>query len=86
MEVVTFELKKPRRFADKFGVVEDTFEYAVYWTRDVEDDLVRQDAPDGSGRDTFALTIYCDLICSIVEDSRDVVYIQDVISNIYMTH
>lgn len=86
MEVVTFELKKTRRYSDRFGNLEDTFEYAVYWTRDVEDDLIRQDAPDGSGRDTFALTIYCDLICSIIEDSRDVVYIQDVISNIYMTH
>ena len=53
--------------------------FSTYWERDVADELIKQDAVDGSGRDTYDLTIFCDLICHIIEQSEELVPIQDVI-------
>ena len=83
MDVHYFNVTKKRGYKDRFGNDSETFEFATYWERDIGDDLVKQDAPDGSGRDTFTITIQCDLICSVIERSEEPVPIQDVIMNLY---
>ena len=83
MDVHHFYVKKKRWYKDRFGNDEEVFRFSTYWDREIADDLVKQDAPDGSGRDTFVMTIQCDLICSVVERSEEPIPIQDVINNIY---
>ena len=83
MDVHYFKVQKKRGYKDRFGNDTEEFEFATYWERDIADDLAKQDAPDGSGRDTFVMTIQCDLICSVIERSEEPVPIQEVIKNIY---
>lgn len=83
MDIHEFEVIKNRGYSDRFGVNREGFVFSTYWERDIADELIKGDAPDGSGRDTFAITIQCDLICSVFERSEEQVPIQDVIMNLY---
>lgn len=83
MDVHDFPVKKKRAYPDRFGNYDVEMTFSTYWERDVADELIKQDAVDGSGRDTYDLTIFCDLICHIIEQSEELVPIQDVITNIY---
>ena len=83
MDIHEFEVVKSRGYSDRFGVDKECFTFSTYWERDIADDLVKADAVDGSGRDTFTMTIQCDLICSVFEKSEEQVPIQDIIMNLY---
>lgn len=85
MDVQHFTVTKQKGYTDRFGESTETFDFAIYWTRNVEDELIRQDSADMSGRDTYTLTIYCDLICILMQSSQYYNTIQDVIKNIYLT-
>lgn len=85
MDVQHFTVTKSKGYTDRFGQSTETFDFAVYWTRDVENELVRQDSADMSGRDTYTLTIYCDLICILMQSSQNYNKIRDVIKEIYLT-
>lgn len=84
MDVHHFEIKKNRWWVDRFGQSEETFYYSTFWERDfVQNDLAKADANDGSGRDTYTLTMQCDLIGFIIERSESITPVQQVISSIY---
>lgn len=83
MDVIYFDMVKPRGYDDKWGPVMEPFKFAVYWDRDVEDNLIRADSTDGSGRDTYTLTFRCDLICTLIERSDETYTIHEVLTYIY---
>lgn len=85
MDVHTFKVTKQRGYPDRYGNVEEVFEFATYWDRNAaQDELVKADAPDGSGRDTYTLYMPCDLIGFIIEKSKSAIPIRQVITNIYV--
>ena len=85
MDVHDFTFKVRRSYPDRWGRYEEEFTFSTYWDREVVDDMLKVDSPDGSGRDTYVLTILCDLICNIIERSEEVVPIREVITNLYFS-
>jgi len=84
MNIHEFKVTKKRWYKDRYGNDTEEFLYSTFWERDtVQNDLVKADANDGSGRDTYTLTMLCDLIGFVIESSDTAPMINEVITNIY---
>jgi len=84
MDVHGFTVTKEKGYSDRYGNTTETFNFATYWDRNsVQNDLMKGDVPDSSGRDGFTLSVQCDLIGFIIEKSDYVNKINQVIISIY---
>lgn len=84
MPIRTFEVIKEHNYPDIYGNNKDVFTFSVYWDRSsVPQDVSKQDSSDGSGRDTFSMTMNCDLVCYIIEGRNNPVPIYEVLNDLY---
>lgn len=84
MDVHNFDVLKDKGYVDRWGNRTETFNFSTYWERNtVQNELMKTDANDGSGRDVYTLTMLCDLIGFIIEKSIKVVPVRQIILNLY---
>lgn len=84
MKIRDFDVEIDSGIVDRYGNSMDKFNFAVYWDKSsVQNELSKQDSYDGSGRDTYSLTMNCDLICYILESRNKPSKLLSIIRNIY---
>lgn len=85
MDVHDFTVTKTRAYPDETGSYEETFNFSTYWERhSIQDEMIKADATDGSGRDCFTIPTVCDLICFIIEKSVETRPVTEVITSVYI--